>query len=231
MGNEPLILLIEDDAQVMQVNAETLLGCGYRICTAGSLEQARRQLYGCAPDLIVLDVLLPDGSGLDFCGEIRQATTAPVLFLTVKDASEDIVDGLEAGGDDYLTKPYRPEVLCARVAALLRRARMGGAYGLRQVVCEGLVLDHTTQKVLHHGQSVRLKPKEFLLLAALARRKGEYIALKDLYSEVWGEDATDDVRTVLVNLSTLRGKLRDAGVVSIVIDRDLEKGIVLTEEG
>ena len=116
------LLLIEDEADILEINREYFVGKGYHAVCAPTLAQARFQLEDYAPDLILLDVMMPDGSGFDFCAELRQKTNAPIIFLTCRDENESVVKGLLQGGDDYVTKPYDLNILSARVAAQLRRA-------------------------------------------------------------------------------------------------------------
>ena len=129
------ILLVEDDAPVLAENARRLNAEGYEVSAAAALAEGRRAVRTQAPDLAVLDILLPDGSGLDLCRELRAVAPVPVLFLTSLDDRKQVVDGLRAGGDDYLTKPYHLDELVARVEALLRRVEEEGRrQGARRVL-------------------------------------------------------------------------------------------------
>lgn len=115
------LLLVEDSKEVLEDNRKALVAAGYEVLAASTLAGARERLARRQPDLILLDVLLPDGNGVELCRELRDSTAAPILFLTSLGESEQIVEGLRAGGDDYVTKPYRMEELLARVEAQLRR--------------------------------------------------------------------------------------------------------------
>lgn len=222
MERKEMILLVEDEPAARAAAQAALAAQGYEVCTAATLAEARRQLEAAAPALVVLDILMPDGSGLDFCRELRRGSAVPILFLTVKGQPKDITNGLYQGGDDYLAKPWSTDELCARVAALLRRSRMDAR------VCVGhLELDYASQSAFYRGASLELRPKEFLLLAALARRTNSFVPVDTLHKEVWGRHATRDARTVLVNLSTLRGKLKQAAAQELKIERDMERGFRL----
>ena len=115
------ILLVEDDSDIMRINQNFLEKEGYDVHCADSVQQAAFLLEECAPDLVLLDVMLPDGDGMDFCGILRQKTQAPVIFLTARDENDDVIRGFRSGGDDYITKPYDLNVLKARIEAQLRR--------------------------------------------------------------------------------------------------------------
>lgn len=183
---------------------------GYEVVTAHNVQAAREYLERDSADLLVLDIMLPDGSGLGFCEEVRRKTGVPILFLTALGTKTSIVKGLRAGGDDYLSKPYDYDELLARIEALLRRADR------QAVLLEDigqLHMDYTAGRAFVYGIDALLKPKEFALLRLLVERAGEYIAPAELYRSVWGEDAAGDARTVYVHIAGLRKKLR--GTVAI----------------
>lgn len=220
--DKPLILLVEDHPDIMRVNRDALLSAGYRTAEAGTLREAREQLAALSPALIVLDILLPDGSGLELCVELRRLTTAPILFLTSLGDSAQIVDGLRAGGDDYLVKPYDVAVFVARVAAQLRRQDMMG-----EIVIGRLRVDRTALRAYYDDKDLLLKPKEYALLAALMRERYRHLTAESLFSEAWGMDAMDDVRTVQVHLSRLRRKL-DAAQIEYRLTFEAGRGYQLT---
>lgn len=204
----PLLLLVEDSAEIMEDNRRALQARGYEVCEARTLGEAKARLAERQPDLILLDVLLPDGSGMDLCRDIREMTAAPILFLSSLGESIQVVAGLRAGGDDYIQKPYEMEELLARIEAQLRRvARLRS---MDTVDClGGLTLEPRIQRAFLRGQDLLLKPKEFQLLAVLLRDRERWRTPDELYQEVWGADANADARTVLVHISTLRSKLRE----------------------
>lgn len=203
------ILLVEDDRAVLEENRRRLETEGYRVSTAAAAAAARKLFNACLPDLAVLDILLPDGSGLDLCRELRAATPVPVLFLTSLDDKRQVIEGLRAGGDDYLTKPYHLEELLARVESLLRRVELlrASPESLEQ---NGLRLDLIRQHAYWRERDLLLKPKEFQLLALLMKHRNRYSTTKELYMGVWGQAAIES-RPVIVHLSSLRLKLDKAG--------------------
>ncbi len=201
--NKGEILLVEDNAEILKANLWMLKREGYTVKYAETVDQARACVGAHMPDLIVLDILLPDGSGLTFCEEVRRRANVPILFLTALGKSGDIVKGLQTGGDDYLAKPYEYKVLLARIEALLRRAK-----ARRQTIERGpLLLDIPSMHVYVDGRDALLTQKEFLILLTLMEREGESISAEDLYHAAWGTDAAGDTRAVRPQISRLRGKL------------------------
>ncbi|MDR2565837.1 MAG: response regulator transcription factor [Bifidobacteriaceae bacterium] len=204
------ILLVEDNLEIQRANARLLQLSGYAVATAFDLAGARAAVASAAPDLVVLDILLPDGSGVAFCEEIRRVTDVPVLFLSALGETGDVVEGLRAGGDDYLPKPYHYDELTARIEALLRRARPVWAPTVRVGLIE---VDLVSRRASANGRDLLLAPKEFALLEILARRAGQYVSGAELYERAWGMDPADDVRTVWDHMSRLRRKIgANAGV-------------------
>jgi DNA-binding response OmpR family regulator len=178
-----LILLVEDNEQILHGNELMLKRRGYETMTAMTLSEARERMVEKAPDAIVLDIMLPDGSGLDFIRELRKTSDVPVLLLTGLTTPQDIVRGLEDGGDDYLTKPYDFAVLIARIEALLRRAgRVPGS-----ITKGSLRLDLSAGQAFLNGKDMLLAQKEFLLLLAFVQNEGETMSADYLYEKIWGQ--------------------------------------------
>ena len=200
------ILLVEDEPEFLTFNTRHLEAEGYRVTGAATLLEARRAVRSDPPDLVVLDILLPDGSGLDFCRDLRADTGVPVIFLTTLGEQEQIVAGLRSGGDDYLTKPYHIGELVARVEAQLRRAALLQSAGAAPEI-QGLTLDLIRQRACWRGRDMNLRPKEFQLLALLAQSRNRWSTADELYTAVWGMAACD-TRTVAMHLSALRLKLQ-----------------------
>ena len=200
------ILLVEEEPEFLTCNTRHLEAEGYRVTGAATLLEARRAVQAEAPDLVVLDVLLPDGSGLDFCRDLRADTGVPVIFLTSLGERDQIVAGLRSGGDDYLSKPYHIEELVARVEAQLRRAALLRQTGDAPEI-QGLELDLIRQRARWEGRDMNLRPKEFQLLALLAQSRNRWSTADELYTAVWGMAACD-TRTVAMHLSALRLKLQ-----------------------
>lgn len=205
--SEKRILLVEDNEKIMQGNQRMLLRRGYGVASALTLTEARREFEAQTPDLIVLDIMLPDGSGLDFMAELRQYSQTPVLLLTGLTATEDIVRGLTAGGDDYLPKPYDFGVLLARVEALLRRAQQ-----VPERIHKGrLCLDVTAGVATLDGVDLLLSQKGFALLLIFVQNEERIISAEYLYEKVWKQPMVGDVNALKSALKRLRAKLEGSG--------------------
>lgn len=208
------ILLVEDEAAIAAAVVYALQAEGWQVEHVALGSQALARLQAGAVDLVVLDVGLPDISGLEVCRQLRQTSQVPVVFLTARNEEIDRVLGLELGGDDYLGKPFSPRELVARVRARLRRPALGAAdaqaAGQWQTV-GGLEIDRQARRVRHAGLLLELTRYEYLLLEALAQRPGAILSRAQLMDRIW--DATSDSadRTVDTHIKTLRGKLRGAG--------------------
>ena len=213
---KPVVFMIEDDPGMLFLNRTNLARHGIETISAESLSKAREMLS--KPfDLILLDILLPDGNGLDFVPEIRAVTDVPILMLTSKREEADIVKGLLGGGDDYMTKPFRNEELCARIAALLRRAEMVKTHG-RKVTKGLLKLDTLTGRAYLSGEDLLLTQKEFALLLMLAQNEGKLLPKEHLYETIWNQPMAGDDRAVRKQLSKVRSKLAGSGY-SISVSR------------
>lgn len=204
------ILLVDDSEEILDYNKEALEQAGYCVEAARTMEETRKKLELFKPDLLVLDIMLPDGSGVDLCREIREAASSIlILFLSGLGESEQIVRGLRAGGDDYIVKPYRVEELLARIESGLRRLEMmAGSRMEAEGYC--LLLDAKTQRAYINERDLMLKPKEYRLLDFLMRNQNRYTGAGELYGEIWGMESNEDVRTVFVHISNIRSKMRKA---------------------
>jgi DNA-binding response OmpR family regulator len=205
------ILIIEDDAEVLSNNKKHLEWQGYKVAAAETLAEARISLSSRKPDLILLDVQMPDGSGYDFCGEIRRVTNAPIIYLTCRDANEDVIRGLGAGGDDYITKPFDLGVLSARVYAQLRRSMNFGSPGILEagiIELPPMTINMQNGRVILEDKEIPLSPKELQLLAFLAAHAGREYGPQDLLEAVWGDSPEIDTGTVKKHVSVLRKKLK-----------------------
>jgi len=196
--------MIEDNKEISRANKRMLELKGYKVLTAEDMSGGLNCLKKYEPDLIILDILLPDGSGLDFCSDIRkEGLNTPILFLTALGKNDDIVNGLRSGGDDYLPKPYSFEVLMARIEALLRRSWQNepllniGPY----------VFEHKSRQVFLDGENLNLLPKEYILFRTLAENRNIFLTAEELYEQVWGQETNGDIRTIYPHISRLRKKL------------------------
>ena len=209
------LLLLEDDPAIARTVAYCLGREGLQVLHSLLLQDARRQLQLQAFDLLVLDVGLPDGSGLDLLRELRHApgglrtaTATPVLMLSAQGEEIDRVLGLELGADDYLPKPFSPRELAARAKALLRRSQLPRTTHSAPTG-QGLEHDEAGQRILLHGQALALTRREYLLLAQLLAGAGRIHTREALLAAAWGDDSDSQDRTVDTHIKTLRAKLRE----------------------
>ena len=205
---ETTVLIVEDDPNLQRTLAYNLSREGYRTLTAGDgaagLDLARRE----KPDLVVLDLMLPVMSGLEVCRILRQEMSVPILMLTARAEETDKVIGLEMGADDYMTKPFGMREFIARVHALLRRASVREAAASPEIITFGDVeLDLSRHRVSREGTPLELTPKEYDLLAFLARNKRFVFSREQLLEKVWGYEYAGDTRTVDVHIRWLRRKI------------------------
>jgi DNA-binding response OmpR family regulator len=211
------ILLVEDEKSIASFVAIYLKNAGYTVRVAGTGAGALAGAAADPPALIVLDLMLPDIDGIDVCRRIRQRSDVPILMLTARDEDIDKIIGLEVGADDYLTKPFNPRELVARVKSILRRATPERREFESEVIEHGLLrIDSGRREVTVDGEEVQLAPKEFDLLWELLDHKGLVLTRDQLLERVWGYTFAGDTRTVDVHVRQLRRKLGDASPVVTV---------------
>jgi DNA-binding response OmpR family regulator len=187
------ILLVEDNAQLNEGNRRALEGEGYTVLAALTLAEAREHLAAHTPGIILLDVMLPDGDGINFCGEIRGSTDAHILFLTSKTEHTGRIRGLDTGGDDYITKPYKLEEMLSRVKAAMRRRGMEAAKPPVQTITFGpLMLDTVSGRAYFRETDLLLKPKEQAILRLLMENRGGTASGDALYQAVWNQPMIGD---------------------------------------
>ena len=210
------ILIIEDDKNLNEGISMTLEGPETRTIRAETVAQAKEALKTEPPDLILLDVNLPDGNGFDFCREIRQGSDVPIIFLTANDMELDVVRGLEMGGDDYITKPFSLMILRARVNSVLRRRKGdGGAEeGENRFCFDDLVLDFDQMSFTKGGKPVSLSRTEQKLLKILTVNSGQTLSKETLRTRVWETEFVDD-HALPVTIKRLRDKLGTHRIKSI----------------
>jgi DNA-binding response OmpR family regulator len=202
------VLVVEDDDDIAQVLQRSLRMEGYDVRTAGDGVTALDEAHAFLPDLVILDLGLPRMDGIDVARTLRQADDVPILMLTARDALEARVEGLDAGADDYLVKPFERQELLARLRALLRRRPPRGSAPL---VVGDLQLNPDTHEVEREGRSIELTQREFELLEYLMRNERIVISRQRLLDEVWGYDPFSTTNTIEVFVSNLRRKLEADG--------------------
>ncbi len=207
----PRILVVEDEAGLADSVRYSLESEGFEITIAATGVQGLESARAGGIDLVILDLMLPEMSGLDVCRQIRTFSDVPIIMLTAKDSEADKVSGLELGADDYMTKPFSMRELVARVRAHLRRStRSGVLAGSNEVLRGGAIeLDIDAHEARVNGRDVSLRPKEFDLLESLMRRKNRLAARHTLIDEVWGPSYFGDTKTLDVHIKRLRQKLED----------------------
>ncbi len=206
-----LILVVDDEANIVELATLYLENEGYRVQPAFDGEEALRLFREQRPDLIILDIMLPVLDGWEVCRRVRAESDVPIIMLTAREAEVDKVVGLELGADDYLTKPFSPRELTARVKAVLRRYLRGTAGEPAESLRSGeLELDLARRSVTLAGAEVSLTAKEFDLLAVLAASPGIVLSREKLMEKVWGYDYFGDSRTVDVHVRHIREKLGDS---------------------
>ena len=206
-----LVMVIEDEKDIRDLVRYNLEKAGYRVAAAADGEEGLQQLFASRPDALVLDLMLPGASGLEILREVRGEPTThdlPVLVLTARSAEMDKLLGFEHGADDYLTKPFSPRELVARVKALVRRASPSGMS--RSIVSGALTVDLDARQIRLAGRALELTPREFDLLAFFARHPGRVLSRDELLRKVWGYNYVGETRTVDVHVRRVRAKLGDA---------------------
>jgi DNA-binding response OmpR family regulator len=205
-----LILLVDDEPLITDSLSYSLQREGFEVKTARDGTSALQAVQEVPPDLIVLDLMLPDISGLEVCRRLRSSTTTPVIMLTARGEEIDRVLGLEVGADDYLAKPFSFRELLARIRATLRRVELDRQLSQTQpLVMRQLSLDPTSRRVFKGEQELQLSAREFDLLAILMKNAGRALSRDELLTQVWGEEWIGDPRTLDVHVRWLRLKVEE----------------------
>ncbi|MBE3031686.1 MAG: response regulator transcription factor [Actinobacteria bacterium] len=200
------ILVVDDEEQIRRALKSILSTRGYILEMAATAEEALLKAIDAPPDLVVLDLALPDRSGIEVCRELRTWMTAPILVLSVRANEADKIEALDEGADDYLTKPFSAGELLARIRALLRRA--AALTSPPPVVTSGdLEIDIARRRVTRAGEEIALTPTEFDILAYLARNAGLVVTQRMILEQVWGPEWVEDAQTLRVHVSNLRKKI------------------------
>jgi two-component system KDP operon response regulator KdpE len=221
----PLVLLVEDDAPMRRALAQGLVAHGYEIADVSDVASALRAWEARRPDLVILDLGLPDGDGLSVLRRVRAEAATPVLVLTARDTERDKVAALDLGADDHVSKPFGMAELHARVRALLRRAGGPAADASGAVVLGSLTLDVARHTVAVAGRPVRLTPREFEVLKVLVAHAGRLVTHGRLLRAVWGRAYDDESHYLHVYVSQIRRKLAEADPTGEL------RGLIVAEPG
>ena len=198
----PLVMVVDDDQDLAEMLSIVLTGAGMEVDLVNRGDQVMDLFNSHTPDLVLLDVMLPGIDGIEVCKIIRESSMVPIVMLTAKGDTQDVVLGLEAGADDYMVKPFKPQELVARINTRLRRSTKVGSLSIFD-----LVIDQLEHKVLKDGKEIALTRLEFDLLATLAKEPGRVFTREALLSEVWGYQHAADTRLVNVHVQRLRSKI------------------------
>jgi DNA-binding response OmpR family regulator len=210
------VLVVEDEMDVAHFIESYLAREGYEVFFAHDGEQVLEKLDRHAPDVLVLDIMLPHVDGLTLCREIRRTRNLPILMVSARNDDVDKILGLELGADDYLAKPFNPKELVARVRALFRRLQMVGPGDEGILACGVLKIDVAAQKAEVDSKALNLTPLEFTLLKALATHRGRVLTRQDLLNIGWGPEFVGDERNVDVHLGRVRQKMQKVGGVQYI---------------
>ena len=222
-----VILLVEDNVKILDVNSWILEDAGHKVLLAETLGEARDVLSKEKPDVVVLDIMLPDGDGLEFLPELRSICKVPVLFLTSKDERKEIIEGLRAGGNDYITKPYDINEFCARVESalkweLFKREEIPGS-----ITKGSLTLDMMANQASVNGDVLQLTNIEFKLLCLFVQNEGILMDFESIYESIWTRPLADSKKAVQSAVKRLRQKILPIGY-SISVRR--EKGYIFSKK-
>lgn len=207
------VLVVDDEKEIADLVEIYLSNEGYRVLKAGTADEADRLLQKHAVQLVILDIMMPGMDGLTFCREIRKRSNIPVLMLSAKSQDMDKIMGLATGADDYLTKPFNPLELVARVKSLLRRylylnpGRQSADDDVATV--RGLQIDRKGHRVTVYGREVSLTPTEFEILFLLAKNKGIVLSAEEIFEKVWNERYYESNNTVMVHIRKIREKIEE----------------------
>lgn len=208
-GPTPIALLIEDEPQIRHFVRHALEAEGWKIFEAETMKRGLIEFGSRTPELVILDLGLPDGDGVDFIASVRRWSTVPIIILSARINESDKIRALDAGADDYLTKPFGVGELLARVRAMLRRQRQPGVDAQGVLELGDIRVDFRARQVTKAGQVVHLTPTEYRLLAVLANNAGRVVSNPQLLREVWGPSHAESGHYLRVYMGHLRQKLED----------------------
>ncbi len=223
MNERPQILVVDDEHQILRALRVILRDAGYEALPAGSVEAALDLAAVHTPAAAIVDLLLPDGSGIELCRRLREWTQMPVILLSAVGEEDAKVQALAAGADDYITKPFGPRELVARLEANLRRTAAAAARDAT-ISAGDVVIDMARHTVTVTGSEVHLTPTEFSLLGTLATNRGRLLTHRELLTAVWGQGYADDTQVLRAHIANLRRKIEPA-------DASAAQRLIRTESG
>ena len=204
--DKPIILVVDDEPQIRRVMSVSLPARGYVVRTASDGEQALDEIRKQAPDLVVLDLVMPGMGGLEVCRRVREFSSVPIIVLSAKGSESDKIAALDMGADDYVTKPFSLDELLARIRAVRRRMLLSDA-AATQIRAGELTIDMNERRVTMSGAEIKLTPKEFEVLKYLASNSGRVVTHRALLQAVWGSEATEQTEYLRVFINQLRRKI------------------------
>ena len=210
MENEKaMVLIVEDEPDILGINARMMKRRGYNVMTAASVAESMKILEDSTPDILILDIMLPDGSGYDICRNFRKTSDNPIVFLSGKNEVSDKVEGLESGADYYLTKPYSFDELIAVTERLVaRHIKAAQKYRQSDFITKGeITLELSKNKAYVGGKDAKLTAKEFALLLLMMKNENKIFSPRELYESVWGAPSADDTRTIRFHIGNLKKKI------------------------
>jgi DNA-binding response OmpR family regulator len=205
MENRPLVLIADDQPEITKLVALSLEAEGFRVLTAQDGPTALAQLSDVNPDVLLLDIMMPGMTGIEVLREVREHHPVPVILLSARSSAASVTEGLNLGADDYVTKPFHPSELGARIRAVMRRTRQGMLTGSREVGAAHVDLDARTVSL--HGKPVRMSRNEWLLLELFLANEGRILLHHEILSHVWGPEYRDEVAYLRLWVGQLRRKL------------------------
>ncbi|MHB8085983.1 MAG: response regulator transcription factor [Dehalococcoidia bacterium] len=224
------LLVVDDEIRIQNFIRSNLRTLGYEVVTASNGREALKQFHACQPDLVLLDILMPEMSGLDVLKEIRGFSMVPVIFLSAKGSVRDKITGLETGADDYITKPFNADELVSRIEAVMRRFRPD-APKIPDELCLGdITMDFKAHTVIVRGKKIYLTRIEWLLLSELALNADRLMTYEDLLVRVWGVEYRDDIQFLRTWISRLRKKIEKKPDEPQIILTSTKMGYVLKKQ-
>lgn len=205
------ILVVDDEKEIVSLISDALLDENYNVITAYSAEEALTKIK-INPDLILLDIMMPGKDGFEFCKEIRECVSCPIIFTTAKANEDDVLKGLALGGDDYITKPFSIKQLKARILAHLRRDRRNLNVEKKYLVFDDLKIDIIGREVFYREEVISLTKREFEIIELLALNSGQVFTKEGIYEKIWGYDAEGDSATVAEHIKKIRSKFSSTSV-------------------